>query len=111
MSHCKSAREERCAERFHDTTSEPSSVTWASSVEFSGQVVGRFQRDVPDERATHGRQERVRPSYIHRCVEDGEQRARAEDLWCQTFRWDVQSAGSAAQRPKDDLHARDWEGM
>ena len=52
------------------TTSEPSSVTLASSVEFSGQVVSSFQRDVPNERAAHGCQVVVRQLYIRRCMED-----------------------------------------
>ena len=37
--------------------------------------MSRFQRDVPDEKATHERWERVRQSCIHRCVEGEEQRA------------------------------------
>ena len=40
------------AEWAQKTTFEPSRVTFAWSVEFSGQVVGWFQRNVPDERAT-----------------------------------------------------------
>ena len=56
------ACDERCAEWARDTTFEPGSATLASSVELSGQVVTRFQRDVPEERATHERRERVRQS-------------------------------------------------
>ena len=41
----------------------------------------------------------------HSCVEGEEQRAGADDLWSQTCRWDAQFAGSAARRPRDDLHA------
>ena len=46
------------------------------------------------EKATHERWERVRQSYIHRCVESEEQRAGADDFWSQTCRWDAQLAGS-----------------
>ena len=42
------AFDERCAEWARDTTMfEPSTVSSASFVEFSRQVVSRFQRDVP----------------------------------------------------------------
>ena len=94
------------AEWVHNATLEPSIVTLASYVD----LLTSFRRGVPDESATHGRQERVPQSYIHRCVEGGEQRQSADDLWSQIIRWDVQSAGSAARRPKDDFHARNLEG-
>ena len=74
------------AEWIQNATFEPSIVTFASSVALSKEVVGKFRRDVPDERVTHGRQERVCQSYIHSFVEDGEPRLRARDLWSQTFR-------------------------
>ena len=96
-----SAREARCAQRVHDTTSMPSSVTLASYVDLQT----RFQRDVPDKRATHRRQERVCHS------EDGKQTTRTEDLWSHICRWDVQSAGLAARRLKEDLRARNCEGF
>ena len=68
-------------------------------------MVSRFQRDVPDERATYERRERVRQSCNHRCVEGEEQRAGPDDLWSQICWWDAQLAGSAAWKPRDDLHA------
>ena len=46
----RSAHEERCAERVHNTTSEPSSVTLASYVD----LLTRIQNDAPDGRATRG---------------------------------------------------------
>ena len=52
----------------------------------------------------------MRQFFIHRCEEDGKQRARAEDLWSRVFRWDVQLAGSAARRAKVDLLTRYCEG-
>ena len=82
------------------------SLALASSVEFSRQVVSRSQRDHPDEKATQERREPVRLSYSHMCVEDGEQRARANELWSHISRWDAQAAGSATRKRKDNLHAR-----
>ena len=82
------------------------SLALASYVEFSGQVVSRSQRDHPDEKATHERRELVRLSYSQMCVEDGEQRARANELWSRISRWGAQAAGSATRKRNYNLHAR-----
>ena len=61
------------AEWVYKTMFGLSSVTVASSVEFLGHLVGRFRRDVPDERATcgHRKQERCFKELVDSVRRDG----------------------------------------
>ena len=62
------------AEWVHKTMFGLSSVALASSVEFLGHLVGRFRRDVPDERATcdHRKQERCFKELVDSVRRDGD---------------------------------------
>ena len=87
----------------HDATLEPSIVTLASYVD----LLTRFQRGVPDERATHGCEERVCRYYIHRCVEGEEPCVWADTRVVVTLRFGGTPSQLSSSPEAEAEHAQD----